>query len=174
MKFSSGVIENATMKMQQDEGKMIGSVFAGLNITSTLKASGAENAYIGRIMGYYAKTILLMIGGVLVIQGQMTAGMLVAYSSLLGSFTEPVNQLVGFIRKIQTLKADMSRVEDILKYEEDEKFRESISKEQAPVPMTTKLTGEVELKNIAFRSTAGLYSAEATRSLQAKRGIIRD
>lgn len=201
MKFSSGVIENATMKMQQDEGKMIGSVFAGLNITSTLKASGAENAYIGRIMGYYAKTILLeqklgnvqqilnaipaavneitnvlvmMIGGVLVIQGQMTAGMLVAYSSLLGSFTEPVNQLVGFIRKIQTLKADMSRVEDILKYEEDEKFRESISKEQAPVPMTTKLTGEVELKNIAFRSTAGLYSAEAMRSLQAKRGIIRD
>lgn len=177
MKFSSGVIENATMKMQQDEGKMIGSVFAGLNITSTLKASGAENAYIGRIMGYYAKTILLeqklgnvqqilnaipaavneitnvlvmMIGGVLVIQGQMTAGMLVAYSSLLGSFTEPVNQLVGFIRKIQTLKADMSRVEDILKYEEDEKFRESVSKEQAPVPMTTKLTGEVELKNIAF------------------------
>ena len=117
--------------------------------------------------------LVMMIGGVLVIQGQMTAGMLVAYSSLLGSFTEPVNQLVGFIRKIQTLKADMSRVEDILKYEEDEKFRESISKEQAPVPMTTKLTGEVELKNIAFRSTAGLYSAEATRSLQAKRGAVR-
>lgn len=172
VKFSSNAMSNTTMKMQQDQGKMIGSVFAGLNITSTLKASGAENEYVGRIQGYYAKTILLeqkmgkqqqilnavpavageisnilviMAGGVLVINGNMTAGMLVAYTSLLASFTEPVNQLVGFIQKIQTLKSDMSRVEDIMKYEEDEKYTE-----QETVPMTTKLSGEIELKNISF------------------------
>ena len=86
-----------------------------------------------------------MAGGVLVIRGQMTAGMLVAYNSLLGSFTEPVNQLVGFIQKIQTLRADMSRVEDIMKYETDEKFSGTET-----VPMTAKLSGEVELRNIAF------------------------
>ena len=172
MKLSSKAISSTTMKLQQDQGKMVGSIFAGLNITSTLKASGAENEYISRIQGYYAKTILLeqkmgrlqqilnaipnvaneitnvlvlMVGGVLVIKGQMTAGMLIAYSSLLESFTEPVNQLVGFIQKIQTLKADMSRVEDIMKYREDEKF-----KERETVPMNNKLTGEVELKDIAF------------------------
>ncbi len=172
MKFSSDAISNLTMKMQQDQGKMIGAVFSGLNITSTLKASGAENEYVGRIQGYYAKTILLeqklgkkqevlnaipqvanemtnvlvmMFGGVLVINGKMTAGMLVAYTSLLTSFTEPVNKLVSFIQKIQTLKADMSRVEDIMKYEEDEKFSEIKT-----IPMTTKLTGEVELEDISF------------------------
>ena len=80
--------------------KLIGAIFAGLNITSTLKASGAENEYISRIQGFYAKAILLeqklgrlqqvlnaipavaneitnvlvmMVGGVLVINGQMTA-----------------------------------------------------------------------------------------------------
>ncbi len=172
MKCSSDAIANASMKQQQDQGKLIGAIFAGLNITSTLKASGAENEYISRIQGFYAKAILLeqklgrlqqvlnaipavaneitnvlvmMVGGVLVINGQMTAGMLVAYSSLLGSFTEPVNQLVGFIQKIQTLKADMSRVEDIMKYEEDEKFSETET-----VSMTAKLSGEIELRNIAF------------------------
>lgn len=172
VKFSSDSIANDTMKMQQDQGKMIGSIFAGLNITSTLKASGAENEYVGRIQGYYAKNILLeqqlgkkqqmlnaipevageisnilvmMAGGVLVINGSLTAGMLVAYTSLLGSFTEPVNQLVGFIQKIQTLKADMSRVEDIMKYEEDEKFAD-----REMIPMVTKLTGEIELKDISF------------------------
>ncbi len=172
MKFSSDAISNLTMKMQQDQGKMIGAIFSGLNITSTLKASGAENEYVGRIQGYYAKTILLeqklgkkqevlnaipqvanemtnvlvmMFGGVLVINGKMTAGMLVAYTSLLTSFTEPVNKLVSFIQKIQTLKADMSRVEDIMKYEEDEKFSEIKT-----IPMTTKLTGEVELEDISF------------------------
>lgn len=172
MKCSSDAIANTTMKLQQDQGRLVGSIFAGLNITSTLKASGAENEYVGRIQGYYAKTILMeqklgklqemlnaipetadeitgvlvmMAGGVLVIRGEMTAGMLIAYSGLLGSFTEPVNQLVGFIRKIQTLKADMSRVEDIMKYQEDEKFTD-----YETVPMTTKLSGEIELKDISF------------------------
>ena len=95
--------------------------------------------------GEISNIVVMMVGGILVINGNMTAGMLVAYTSLLSSFTEPVNQLVGFIQKIQTLKADMSRVEDIMKYEEDEKFSK-----QEVVTMTTKLTGEIELKNISF------------------------
>ena len=173
MKVSSNAIANSTMKMQQDQGKMIGAVFAGLNITSTLKASGAENEYVSRVLGYYAKTILmeqklgklqqilnavpevfteianvlvLMFGGLLVIKGEMTAGMLVAYTSLLASFIEPVNKLVGFIQRIQTLKADMSRVEDIMRYEQDGKFEEAEEK----IPMTAKLTGEVELRDVSF------------------------
>lgn len=172
IKCGSEMIADITMKYQQDQGKLTGSVFAGLNITATLKASGAENEYISRIMGSYAKTILLeqklgkrqeilnaipqavgevtnvlvlMFGGVLVIRGSITSGMLVAYTSLLSSFIEPVNKLAEFVKQIQTLKADMSRVEDIMKYEEDRKFRE-IEKE----PMTLKLEGEVCLKDISF------------------------
>lgn len=173
VKASSKVIANSTMKMQQDQGKLVGAVFAGLNITSTLKAAGAENEYISRILGYYAKTIrmeqklgsvqqylnaipevfngiadilVLMMGGILVIQGNMTAGMLIAYTSLLGSFVAPVNKLVEFIQKIQTLKADMNRVEDIMRYEEDEKFRTKGKQ----ITMTEKLSGDVELEGIFF------------------------
>ena len=173
MKASSRVIANSTMKLQQDQGKLVGAVFAGLNITSTLKAAGAENEYTSRILGYYAKTtrmeqklgsvqqylnaipevfngiadiLVLMMGGILVIQGNMTAGMLIAYTSLLGSFVAPVNKLVEFIQKIQTLKADMNRVEDIMRYEEDEKFRAKGQK----TAMTAKLSGDVRLEGISF------------------------
>lgn len=59
IKFSSKMIADVTMKYQQDQGKLTGFVFAGLNITATLKASGAEDTYISRILGSYAKTILL-------------------------------------------------------------------------------------------------------------------
>ena len=172
MKYSSGSISTLAMKYQQDQGKLIGAVFSGLNITGTLKASGAENEYVSRIQGNYAKSILmeqklgktqqilnaipeaidevtsvlvLLFGGVLVIQGSLTSGMLVAYTSLLDSFTEPVNKLVGFVQQIQTIKADMSRVEDIMKYEEDGKFKET-----KKVPMTAKLNGDVVLDNISF------------------------
>lgn len=172
IKCGSKMIADITMKYQQDQGKLTGSVVAGLNITATLKASGAENEYISRIMGSYAKTtrleqklgkrqeilnaipqaagdvtnvLVLMFGGVLVIRGNITSGMLVAYTSLLASFIEPVNKLAEFVKKIQTLKADMSRVEDIMKYEEDRKFGET-----EKVPMTLKLEGEVCLKDISF------------------------
>lgn len=173
VQFTSGIIESSTMKMQQDQGKLVGAVFAGLNITSTLKASGAESEYTSRILGYYAKTIrmeqklgkmqqiinaipnvfdevsnvlVLLFGGILVIRGEMTAGMLVAFTSLLDAFVDPVNKLVGFIQKIQTLKADMSRVEDIMRYGQDEKFIPS----KKQVVMTSKLSGDVELRDIAF------------------------
>ena len=139
----------------------------------TLKASGAESGYTSRILGYYAKTIrmeqklgkmqqiinaipnvfdevsnvlVLLFGGILVIRGEMTAGMLVAFTSLLDAFVDPVNKLVGFIQKIQTLKADMSRVEDIMRYGQDEKFIPS----KRQVVMTSKLSGDVELCDIAF------------------------
>ena len=172
VKLSSNSISSMTMKFQQDQGKLVGSLFAGLNITATLKASGAESGYVSRIQGNYAKTTLLeqkigkrqeilnaiptaaneitsvlvlMLGGLLVIKGNLTAGMLVAYTSLLDSFTDPVNKLVQFVQKIQTLKADMSRVEDIMKYEEDGKFKET-----QKVPMTMKLEGVVDLEDISF------------------------
>jgi len=92
-----------------------------------------------------ARILVLMAGGVQVINGKMTPGMLLAFNSLLMSFNAPVNKLVGFIQRIQTLKSDMNRVEDIQKYEQDAKF--------APVdevPLENKLSGEVVLDNIAF------------------------
>ena len=98
MKCSSDAIANASMKQQQDQGKLVGAVFAGLNITSTLKASGAENEYISRIQGYYAKAILL--------------------EQKLGRLQQVLNAIPAVANET--------------------------------VPMTAKLSGEVELRNIAF------------------------
>ena len=173
VKISSEHLSNASMKMQQDVGKLSGVVCAGINTTSTLKASGTENDYVGRVLGYYAKTagleqklsrfqqilnvfpqvaslissvLVLMFGGLYVINGTMTIGMLVAFNSLLASFTAPVNSLVGFVQQIQTLKADMARVNDIVTYNEDTKFETNNKLEQ----FKSKLSGNIEFKNIAF------------------------
>ncbi len=173
MKISSEMLSNASIKLQQDSGKLAGAVCAGLSITSTLKASGAENEYVGRILGYNAKTIcteqkltktqqiinaipdavkmigdvlILIVGGIIVIKGDMSVGMLVAFTTLFGSFSAPVDALVGFVKNIQTTKADINRVEDIMNYPVDEKFANDTQKRQ----LQTKLEGSVELYNIAF------------------------
>ena len=173
VKISSSVISNFMIKLQQDMGKLSGSVCAGLSITSTLKASGAETEYVSRILGYNAKTIvleqklskyqqiinaipdatkmladvlLILVGGSLVIEGKMTIGMLFAFTSLFGSFSEPIDKLVGFVKNIQTTKADISRVEDIMKYSLDDKFNDDTQKQD----IKTKLDGSVELRDISF------------------------
>ena len=172
MQWGSKHLGDISMKAQQDQSKLIGSLFAGIAISNTLKASGTESDYVSRLEGSYAKSIrteqstgmiqevltaipevsknllsvlTLILGGIQVIRGNMTAGMLIAYTSLLSSFTEPVNSIAGFISQIQTAKADMARVNDIMKYSLDEKYAEE---EYAPIK--DKLKGEVELDKVSF------------------------
>ncbi len=172
MQRSSKVLGDMSMKAQQDQSRMIGSLFSGIKMSSTLKSSGTESEYAGRIQGNYAKSIrmeqsmgltqealnaipevsqniltvlTLVIGGVQVIHGDMTAGMLVAYTALLNSFTAPVNSLAGFIMNIQTTRADMARVNDIMKYELDDKYAE-----EEYAKLSDKLLGKVELDNVSF------------------------
>lgn len=172
-RITAAKIANMVQKLQQDNGKLTGVVCAGLSVTATLKASGAESSYSSRVLGYQAKTasteqaisqiqtvtgalpgmvgnlidvILLLVGAVFVIQGHMTLGMLSAFTALFASFSEPVESLVAFIQRIQTLKADIARVDDILRHPVDENFQETAVQELAQA----KLSGRVELENISF------------------------
>lgn len=166
-------IANATIKMQMYGGKLYGAVCAGLSITGSIKASGVEQEYCSRLLGLQAKhsnmeqqmnrfqqivdavpdavdqitdVLFLLTGGILVINGQITIGMLVAFDSLFDSFKEPINSLVGFIRSIQTLQSNMNRVQDIEKYPQDIMY-DSDSRDNS---IYGKLSGNVELRNISF------------------------
>lgn len=166
-------IANPTIKMQMYGGELYGAVCAGLSITDSIKASGAEQEYCSRLLGFQAKysnmeqqmnrfqkiadavpdavdqvtdVLFLLIGGILVINGQITVGMLVAFGSLFDSFKEPINSLVGFIRSVQTLKSNMNRVQDIEKYPQDTMYASN----SGEISIYGKLPGNVELRNIAF------------------------
>ena len=170
---SNKLMSGVTMKRQMAMGKLYGALCAGLSITDTIKASGAESEYTTRILGYQAKganyeqqlsrfqqisgaipdgfgkitdALLLLAGGILVINGNMTMGALLAFNSLFDSFNEPINSLVGFIQRIQQLKADLRRVDDIDNYGEDSRYTDQTEK----TSMTRKLSGEIELEDISF------------------------
>ena len=172
VRCSASAVANSAIRMQQDEGKMIGVIYAGLGISSTLKASGVESEYINRVEGHYAKTIrmeqrlgrlqgvlgavspvisqlasvlVLLFGCVEILRGQMTVGMLVAFTGLLGGFTSPVEQLAGFTRRIQEMKSSMGQVQDIMEYGQDEVYEEGEQR-----AMTEKHSGQVELRGVAF------------------------
>ena len=170
--FANKMIANATMKLQMSGGKLYGAVCAGLSITDTIKASGIENQYSNRVLGHQAlnatqsqelrrsqqiisaipttvgqltDVFILMVGAMMAISGNFTVGMLTAFTSLFSSFNEPVKKLVGFFENIQTLKANINRVDDIEKYPAEEKYAAAdYSKTGA------KLSGEIELRDVSF------------------------
>lgn len=173
VKISSKKLSEKAVRIQQDKGTLAGAVCAGIGISSTIKASGAENTYCARILGLDAKVssleqqagkirsvlgaipqvlgylfeaVLLVVGALFVINGKMTLGMLLAFTLLFRAFSEPVEQLVDFAKKIQTVKADMARVNDILKYPQDEKFTSN----RINADVKSKLAGALECRNISF------------------------
>jgi len=161
-------IESTAVRMKIYEGMLYGAACAGLSITDSIKSSGAEQEYCSRLLGVQAKhsnmeqqmnrfqrivdtvleavdkvtdVLLLFVGGILVINGQVTIGMLAAFSSLFDSFKEPIHSLVGFTRSIQTLKSYMGRIEDIEKYPQDVMY-DSGSED---LQVYNKLSGNVEI-----------------------------
>ncbi|MBR4451412.1 MAG: NHLP family bacteriocin export ABC transporter peptidase/permease/ATPase subunit [Clostridia bacterium] len=174
MKFTSDYMANSSIKYQQDSCGLVGALNSGLNITDSIKASGAETEYIGKILGYNAKAItteqklnksqniiiaipgavdmlanviILLVGGVFVINNKMTMGMLTAFTALYGTFSNPVGELVGFVKKIQATKADIRRVEDIENYKSDDTAEQPSVRQKFS---GSKLEGKVELRNVSF------------------------
>ncbi len=67
---------------------------------------------------------MLVLGGLKVMDGDFTVGMLVAYQTLLGSFTRPLASFVNFGASLQELQADMNRLDDVLRYPADAQYRD--------------------------------------------------
>ena len=86
---------------------------------------------------------VLVLGAYLILQGELTVGMLMAFQGFMGSFLEPVNAIVNASQTIVEMRSQMERVEDVMKYPEDHRDHEG-------EVMKGKLTGLLDLKNVTF------------------------
>jgi NHLM bacteriocin system ABC transporter peptidase/ATP-binding protein len=162
-------------RLQQDEGKLTGTSMSGLQMIETLKATGTEPDFFTRWSGYQSKVIntqqklalydqylgavpslltainsavILAVGGLRVMDGNMTIGMLVAFQSLMASFTGPFNDMVNLGSTLQEAEGSMNRLDDVLRYKKDpQAANDSSATAGAAVP---KLTGKLELRNVTF------------------------
>ncbi|MDD4238894.1 MAG: NHLP family bacteriocin export ABC transporter peptidase/permease/ATPase subunit [Desulfotomaculaceae bacterium] len=176
LKYVSEKRVDLNRALQQDRGKIIGTAMSGLQVIETLKATGAESDFFAKWSGYQAKTlnveqrigvtnqylsaipvflstmtnaIVLVMGGFIILNGGMTIGGLVAFQSLMVSFMTPVTGLVGLGGQLQEIEADMSRLDDVLKYPVDDQGRVD-NQEDTSEGTYRKLAGYVELRNVSF------------------------
>jgi HlyB family type I secretion system ABC transporter len=91
----------------------------------------------------FSPMALLLVGTVLVLDGQMQVGTMLALNAVAASFLNTLSSLVNTGQSVQMVQSHLERIADVLEAE-PEQSPQSI----APPP---KLTGSVELRNVSFR-----------------------
>lgn len=167
---------NITRAQLRDAGKLASSTVSGIEMIETIKSAGAENGFFEKWSGYQASVnssivrfsklneyigavpgvvqglanmAVLLIGAMFIMQGKngFTAGVLIMFQGYLSKFIEPLEAFRGIGQQIQEMRTDMERIEDVMNYEPDVNYDDIKFDETAEY---TKLTGEMQMKNITF------------------------
>ncbi len=176
-------LKDQNTNLLNQEAKLMGATMAGLQAIETLKATGTEQDFFGTWAGYQTKyinsqqqfgftsqvlssfpgminhinsAIILGTGGLLIIDGHLTIGGLIAFQALMLHFVQPVQNLMGFGAQLQTIKGDLDRINDVERYpidkllQEDEKYEQNNAVVHGYDTDEIKLSGKVELRDVCF------------------------
>ena len=161
---------NLIRSMEQSEGQYFSATISCIDNMESIKAAGAETGFFKYWSGLWAHKFnvngnadeeqtrmallpvlanglvnmaVLVLGAYLILKGELTIGMLMAFQGFMGSFLEPVNAIVDASQTIVEMRSQMERVEDVMKYPEDHR-------ENKGEVTQGKLGGLLELKNVTF------------------------
>jgi NHLM bacteriocin system ABC transporter peptidase/ATP-binding protein len=168
-----------SQELSVQAGKLSGMATGGLANIESIKAGGQETALLRKwmgmqvqflnasirsqramvwlgeapsLLGLVASLAVLGLGAVLIIRGDgFTVGDLVAFQVLVAGFTAPVQGLFSQTQSLQTLRGDLSRLDDVLHH----KPEPGVSTEAAPKGAAGQLSGALEFRNVTFGYNKG-------------------
>jgi NHLM bacteriocin system ABC transporter peptidase/ATP-binding protein len=162
---------DAVAALRADRGKLTVATFNTLQLIETVKATGAEPEAFQRWSGFLAKVVssrqklgvttaalttvppllaglnsglILLVGGLRVIDGVITAGMLVAFQTLLAQLSRPITQLTNLGDRLQDVAADLTRLHDVEKHPVAAAFTRPAG------PVGTRLEGCLSFEGVHF------------------------
>jgi NHLM bacteriocin system ABC transporter peptidase/ATP-binding protein len=165
--------QDLSASLTLEHGKLLGSTIGAIRTIETLKASGLEDDSFAYWAGNQAKALnaeqdlgfysallelfptlfsgltmaaILGFGGLRVIEGALTLGGLVAFQSLMSSFSGPITSLVQLAGSVQTINGGLARLDDVYNYPANSPARP----QRAAGDMPPKLFGRLELKDVQF------------------------
>ena len=174
LKYFSAKRVHLNQQLLHDHGRMLGTAMAGLQSVETLKAMGAESDFFARWSGYQAKAVgteqrlkvrseilsavprllmpisaalILGIGGLRVMDGTVSMGMLVAFQALMLGFITPLNKMVDLGSTLQEVEGDVARLDDVLAAPADAPPSPDETSTFASLP---RLAGYLELRGVTF------------------------
>ncbi|AUY53069.1 NHLP family bacteriocin export ABC transporter peptidase/permease/ATPase subunit [Streptomyces sp. CB01881] len=131
-------------RLATDEAQLLNTSYSGLQLIETMKATGGENTFFRRwakeqsvvvtgqqrigvpsaVMAVVAPTLasvttslLLLIGGLEAVKGDLTVGLLVAFQALVSAFVSPIAQLIAVAQRVQDFAVQVTRLRDVENYQ---------------------------------------------------------
>ena len=172
------VQEDISRRVVREQSNLASVSVSGVSSIEQLKAQGGEPDFFAKWAGVQANYLnaqqqisffssilnvvpgvlatltnvaILWLGGLSVMDGTMTVGMLVAFQSLVGSFGEPIKAVMGLGGSMNTVKGAMDRLDDVRRYPIEPRLADSerASGALAEGPIY-RLSGRIELRDVVF------------------------
>jgi len=174
------------LRLQQECGRLLGLVYAGIGARRSLKAAGAENAYENRLVEVDAqinrlaqsssrpKAVIAVLGDSMPFAlcaalalsgvysgstGQLSTGVLAAILMLSTVAFNALKGLLGFVRSYAAALGDIERADDVMRFPIKEPQASQSGSRFAPL----KLAGYVKLNHVTF--AYGEFASPAVRDI---------
>ena len=168
--------KHENFRLRRSQGMLSGIGTMGAKKLDALRSSGAEGDFFTRFSGYQALelgyrqraaelgaianslppfflmvggAVVLGVGGMRVISGDMSIGDVVATYFVIGSFLLPIGRYVESVGLIQILEADMQRVQDVLDADPGDNANPP-AKRLVSIGRRLRLSGRLELRDVTF------------------------
>lgn len=163
--------ENDIRSYSRDMGALQGDISHAIDMIETVKSCGAEDAVLAKLTaagtqavntktaaektGIYISSMfsflnafgagVILIAGVWkILSGSMSTGLLITVQSLVAAMLGPIGNIVNTGTEIQTLKGQAARTNDVMCYDEDDKFLDDNTAK------TRNMDGDISVKNMTF------------------------
>ncbi len=120
-------------------GKEIGSAFENTVTTSSV-------SYISQLLAQISGLIVIWAGSILVMQGKLTIGQLIAFRILSGYVNTPLLRLSTIWHNFQETCLSIERLSDIINTNKEEENHNKINK--PPIPL---INGHIEYKSVSYK-----------------------
>lgn len=165
------VRHNRIHRLRADTARLLSTSYNGLQLIETMKATGRETQYFRQWAGHqaavlrgqqgigvpsaalaviaptlatFSSALILLIGGLRAVDGYISIGLLVAFQTLVTSFTRPITKLTSMAGRIQDFTVDVARLRDVECFPADPIYTRPES------PDHRRLTGHLALDRITF------------------------
>lgn len=193
---------NLGRNLSRDSGKLSGVKLSGISMIETIKASGAEQGLLERILGYQTRYdnarleleksrirlgilpglmaglsngIILILGIYAVFEGKQTIGTLAAFQAFLQLCFSPMTSFAQGLQAAQEMKGNVERVQDVLEYEDDPLSGGAALPGSDVLPETEnagRLTGRLCVRDISFGYSPVTEPLIRSFSMEAEPGKV--
>ena len=169
-------LHDISSRLELEENEVFIDTVTALQSIDSIKATGSESMAFTRWAGHHAASInaeqrlgmhttriqsipfltgalttaaVLGLGSMRIIAGDLTVGGVVAIQALVAAFKPPLEELAGFLTRLEQARAALRRVDDVLNYEADHTLALAPTTRSLPT-RKVKLDGRIELRAVSF------------------------